>query len=132
MSIGHTHHKDEVADFHAEVMPIEGDRVSFYLLKETGEGKPEDHAIANREIGALISVKEEESNRVNCAFTGVGNGQEASAFSMEIPDAVAAGQTFTVMIPEVEFEGIRQSFTFTVSRQDRGDTETAEEDSRNR
>ena len=116
VSVGHTHHKDEVAHFHAEVMPVTDNTICFHILTETEDGVSSDHAIDVMEIPAIISVKNQESNSAECVFKGVGAGKAASEFKLQIPERLAEGDSFSVVVPKVKLGGIRQNFSFTVSR----------------
>ena len=61
VSIGHSHHKDGETHFHAEVMPVADDLISFHILTEDESGESVDAQVDAKEITGLISVKGDES-----------------------------------------------------------------------
>ena len=117
VSIGHTHHKDGATHFHAEVMPLTDSTIRIHLLTESDKGESLDYPIEAAEIPAMISVKGRESGALECSFTRVGEGDSASEFGLTIPQGIADGEAFSVVIPKVELGGQRQNFSFTVSPQ---------------
>ena len=116
VSIGHTHHGEGAAHFHAEVMPIEGDTIRFHLLTESEQGESIDLAIKDLKIPGIISIRSAESISVDCVFKAVGDGEEASEFALEVPERLAKGETFSVVIPKLTVGGHRQNFSFTATR----------------
>ena len=117
VSIGHTHHKGGATHFHAEVMPLVDGVIRFHLLTESDEGESKDYAVSDDEIPALISIKDRESSGVEASFVPAVGEEESSEFRLLIPDKVAEGQAFSVVIPKVRLGGHRQNFSFSVSRQ---------------
>lgn len=128
VSIGHTHHGEGASHFHAEVMPIEDDTIRFHLLTESDEGKSIDLAIKQTEIPGIISIRSAESVSVDCIFKGAGEDGESSEFSLEIPDRLAKGESFSVVIPKLTVGGHRQNFSFTAKRSGHGHSHKHDDD----
>lgn len=116
VSIGHTHHGKGATHFHAEVMPIEDDTIRFHLLTESEKGETIDLAIEQSEIPGIVSVWSAESVTVDCVFRGTSDGSKSSEFSLTIPERLAKGKTFSVVIPNLTVGGHRQNFSFTAKR----------------
>lgn len=114
--IGHTHNNDGATYFHAEVMPLEDNAVRFHVLTDSGDGDLEVCPIEAHELGALISVKGNESLSSECSITAVDNSLPASEFSLVIPEAIADADSYSVVVPKIEVGGHRQNFGFHVRR----------------
>jgi len=125
VSIGHSHHKDGETHFHAEVMPVTGDSISFHILTEDESGKSVDAPVDAKEITGLISVKSETSAGHEVTFR-ITNDGEASEFTATLPEEVVHGEAYSVVIPKVVLAGQRQNFSFTVTRQNRQESQNAE------
>ena len=113
-SIGHTHHENGAAHFHAEVMPLEDDTIRFYLLTDSADAGLQDYAITAQEVSCLISVNGQEAQPVQCSFTAVDDEQPASEFCLLIPEHIAGADAYSVMVPNLEVRG--QNFSFHVRR----------------
>ena len=116
VSIGHSHHKDGETHFHAEVMPVAGDSISFHILTEDESGESVDAPVEAKEITGLISVKGEESAGHEVTFQNTDDDGEASGFTATLPEKLVHGQAYSVVIPKVILAGQRQNFSFTASR----------------
>ena len=117
VSIGHTHHKGGATHFHAEVMPLVDNVIRFHLLTESDDGESIDFSIDDKEIPALVSVKDKESLSKEASFTSVAVAGESSEFMLAIPESLAEGEAFSIVIPKITLGGQRQNFSFSVSRQ---------------
>ena len=131
VSIGHTHHKDGATHFHAEVMPLVDDVIRFYLLTESDDGESVDYSTQDKEIPALMSVKGKEFLSQEVSFEPRAARDASSEFLLVIPESLAEGKTFLIVIPKITLDGQRQNFSFTISRQksvvDKPETETSDE-----
>ena len=116
VSIGHTHHEKGATHFHAEVMPLTGNTIRFYLLSETDDGKSLDFPIADKELTALVSIKGREASGGEHAFGAVGEGDSTAEFSLVIPEHLLDGDEYAVVIPRITLDGQRQNFSFVVAR----------------
>ncbi len=116
VSIGHTHHKEGATHFHAEVMPFAENTLCFHLLTESDEGNSSDFAIEAKEITALISIQGQEASASECNFEAVGEGDEASEFSLVLPENLSGADAFNIVIPKAKLGGHRQNFSFKVNR----------------
>ena len=63
VSIGHTHHRDGETHYHAEVMPLTGGVISFYILTESTEGETQEFPIDAQEITGYIAEQAGDSNQ---------------------------------------------------------------------
>ena len=117
VSIGHTHHKDGATHFHAEVMPLVDNVIRFHLLTESDAGESVDYTIEDKEIPALVSVKDKESVSEEASFTPATEGDESSEFMLSLPESLAEGEAFSVVIPKVTLGGQRQNFSFSAYRE---------------
>lgn len=115
-SIGHTHHENGAAHFHAEVMPLEDNTIRFHLLTESPDAGLQKFPIMAKEVMGLISVKGQEALPADCSFTAVDAEQPASEFSLLIPETIADAEAYSVMVPDIDVGGQRQNFGFHVGR----------------
>lgn len=116
VSIGHTHHKDGANHFHAEIMPVTDDVISFYVQTESKEGEPIDFEIADKEIAGMVSPVGKESLSATVVFLSVGDGDQASQFAVKASKEFELGDKLRVVIPKIRLEGERQTFSFTIER----------------
>ena len=116
VSIGHSHHKDGETHFHAEVMPVADDLISFHILNEDESGESVDAQVDAKEITGLISVKGDESAGHEVTFRVTADDGEVSVFTVTLPEELDHGEAYLVVIPKVVLDGQRQNFSFTASR----------------
>lgn len=116
VSIGHSHHKDGETHFHAEVMPVADDLISFHILTEDESGESVDAQVDAKEITGLISVKGDESAGHEVTFRVTADDGEVSVFTVTLPEELDHGEAYLVVIPKVVLDGQRQNFSFTASR----------------
>ena len=125
VSIGHTHHKEGITHFHAEVIPLTDHSIRFHLLTESASGESQDFPIKATEIPGLISIKGSEAGSTDCTFTSTGTADTASEFALEIPESLREGDAFTVLIPKVTLNGNRQNISFSITRKQAENTDAA-------
>lgn len=116
LSVGHTHHKGGATHFHVEVMPMTDDSVRFFLQTEDAAGEAIDCEIDDTEIEALISVRGMEAASKEVRFQAVTKGMCAE-FVLQLPDDLASGNEFSVIVPKLKLGGQRQNFSFKIGRE---------------
>ena len=133
VSIGDTHEKDAAAHFYAEVMPLKGNMILFYLLTESDTGESREYSIDSNEIPALVSVKGRDSVAVEDSFKPIGDAEKVSEFGLAIPGPHAEAEAFLIVVPKIVLGGSPQNFSFSISRVDsNGENESSEHVTRER
>ena len=115
--IGHAHHKGGVTHFHAEVMPLVDDVIRLYLLTESDDGESVGYSTEDKEIPALVSVQAKGSLSKEVSFESKAGSDDSAEFILAIPESLAGGRAFSVVIPKITLGGQRQNFSFSISRQ---------------
>ena len=131
VSIGHSHHKDGATHYHAEVMPVIGDQIVFYVLTESEAGESKEHPVGTKEIVAYLNEEgADPAQATEVSFHGEGDADSAR-FQAEIPDGFADTRRFSIVIPKITLGGERLNFSFTAARSESteksDDAVTAEE-----
>ncbi len=117
VSIGHSHHADEVTSFHAEVMPVVAGQISFHLLMGNSETGLQSLETEESEVLAYINRHDDPSLRAQeIVFRSSSGQRDSSTFSATIPDSLSDSRRFTVVVPKVTLGGKRTSFSFDAER----------------
>ena len=117
ISIGHSHHADEVTSFHAEVMAVVAGEISFHLLTGNNEADLRPLQIEESEVLAYINRHDDPASRAHeIVFRAQSEQRGRSMFSAAIPDSLSNSQRFTVVVPKVTLGSERTSFSFDAER----------------
>ena len=119
VSIGHTHHQDGEAHYHAEVMPVTDGTITFHILTESVDGASRDFPVEATEVTAYVNASKGESTQpvraLETTFAAVGAPGSAE-FRSAVPEQFAQIARLSIVVPKIVLGGERFSFSFTASR----------------
>ena len=111
VSIGHTHHRDEVTHYHAEVLPLLDGAVTLYLLTESPDGELIEFPVPAEEFAALIGADDIALAR-NVTFAPDGDDATTARFIAKLDPELIGGGPVTFVVPRITLDGNRLSFRF--------------------
>ena len=97
-------------------MPLKDNSIHMHLLTELDDGTSKDFPIEDKSIQAMVSIKGKEAGAKAVDFVPVGDTGSASEYSFTIPEDLADGELFTVVVPKLTIGGQRQNFSFKIRR----------------
>lgn len=111
ISIGHDRHTENGKLFHAEILPIRDQTVTFILSVENAAGTLEPHSIEQDKLTGYASDADSSISKVH-EFHFESLDGEGIQFEAQVPKSLLDSDSLSVLVTQIELEGEAHSFRF--------------------